>query len=306
MSEIKETTERNQDSERFELDSLKSEISQNNSTEQNEADENQRKLKEMIEKQKSPITHWNRNNPEISITFDDGYWPNNIKHILDTLKWSWIHATFFILWDCLRNTPELWKQAAEQWHQVCCHTFSHIYLSNNSDTTSLTTWLNKNININKRTNDVKTLLWNEYFENIKSRSWESFPNRIKSDILLETEILMWEAQIKNTLWEKYLQNLKQSYPFFRFPGWCWANRSENIAVLKKLWYLSIWWSEDFFRWTNKSRRHMSTDSIKTMDISNWSIPLFHFKSDDYKYIDAYIENMKWKGKASHEVSQIIM
>ncbi|MBR4634122.1 hypothetical protein IKO50_04135 [bacterium] len=57
MSEIKETTERNQDSERFELDSLKSEISQNNSTEQNEADENQRKLKEMIEKQKSPITH---------------------------------------------------------------------------------------------------------------------------------------------------------------------------------------------------------------------------------------------------------
>jgi hypothetical protein len=57
MSEIKEVAERNQDSERFELDSLKSEISQNNSTEQNEADENQRKLKEMIEKQKSPITH---------------------------------------------------------------------------------------------------------------------------------------------------------------------------------------------------------------------------------------------------------
>ena len=57
MSEIKETIERNQDSERFELDSLKSEIAQNNSNEQNENDENQRKLKEMIEKQKSPITH---------------------------------------------------------------------------------------------------------------------------------------------------------------------------------------------------------------------------------------------------------
>jgi hypothetical protein len=50
---------------------------------------------------------------------------------------------------------------------------------------------------------------------------------------------------------------------------------------------------------------MSTDSMKTMDISNGSIPLFHFKSDDYKYIDAYIENMKKKNKTSREVSQII-
>ena len=40
---------------------------------------------------------------------------------------------------------------------------------------------------------------------------------------------------------------------------------------------------------------MSTESMRTMDIPNGSIPLFHFKSQDYKYIDAYIENMKNRG-----------
>ena len=305
MTEIMEAAERSQDSERLELDSLKSEITQNNSAEQNETEENYLRFREMIEKQKAPITHWSKEKPEISITFDDGYWPENIKHVINTLEWSWIKATFFILWDCLKNTPDLWKEAVDKWHQVCCHTFSHIYLSNNSDVTSLTSWLNKNININNRVNNVKSLLWNEYYEDIKAKSGDSFPNKIKSDLLLETEILMWEAQVKKTLWEGYLQNLKKNYPFFRFPGWCWANRSENIAVLKKLWYLSIWWSDDFFRWKNKSRKHMSTESMRTMDIPNGSIPLFHFKSQDYKYIDAYIENMKNRNKTSHEVSQII-
>ena len=293
------------DSEAQELWDLKKELRHYYKPENIEEKKEENSYKEMIEKQRSPIMHWNRNNPEVSITFDDWYWSGNIKHILETLNWSWIRATFFILWDCLRNTPELWKQAAEEWHQICCHTFSHIYLSDNTDTTSLTSWLNRNISINKRINDVKSLLWNEYYESIKVKSGSSFPSRIKSTILLETEILMWETQIRNTLWEDYLQNLKQNYPFFRFPWGCGANRSENIAVLKKLWYISIWWSEDFFRWRWKSRRHISTESIKTMDIPNWSIPLFHFKEQDYKYIDAYIENLKDKNKTSREVSQII-
>ncbi len=261
--------------------------------------------KGMIENQKSPITIWNRNRPEISITFDDGYWIDCIKHILDTLKWSGIKATFFILWDCLRNTPELWKKAAKEWHQICCHTFSHIYLSDSSDITNLTSGLNRGINIKSRENNVKSLLWTNYYNKIKSGSWTWFPNKIKSTILLRTEILMWEAQIKKTLWESYLKNLKQNYPFFRFPWWCWASRSQNIAVLKSLWYLSIWWSEDFYKWSGSNRRHLTPSEMQSMNISNWNIPLFHFKKDDYKYIDAYIQNMKRKWKSSKVVSRVI-
>jgi peptidoglycan/xylan/chitin deacetylase (PgdA/CDA1 family) len=257
----------------------------------------------MIENQRWPISYWDRKKPEISITFDDGYWANRIRHVLDTLKWSWIKATFFILWTCIRSTPSLWKEAAADWHQICCHTFSHIYLSEKSDVTNMNAWGNRNINVGERTNNVKTILWNDYYEKIKAEWWEWFPQRINSDVLLETEILMREESIKKVLWEDYLQNLKQNYPFFRFPWGCGARRPKNIAVLKKLWYLSIGWSDDFFRWSN--HQHMSTEAMRTMDIPNWSIPLFHFKEQDYKYVDAYIENMKNRNKTSHEVSQIV-
>ena len=261
--------------------------------------------KEMIEMQKQPITMWNKNRPEISITFDDGYWTDCIKHVLDTLKWSDIKATFFILWDCLRNYPELWKRAAKEWHQICCHTFSHIYLNDSGDITNLTTGLNREVKTHSRENNVKSLLWVDYYNRIKSESWSWFPNAIKSTILLRTEILMWEAQMKKTLWESYLRSLKQNYPFFRFPWWCGAHRPSNIAVLKSLWYLSIWWSEDFYRWSWKNRKHMTVLEIKNMGISNWNIPLFHFKKDDYKYVDAYIENMKKKWKSSKYISRVI-
>lgn len=270
-------------------------------------------FKEMIEKQRGPISHWSRENPEISLTFDDGYWDENVKHILDTLRWSWIHATFFILWDCLKNTPDLWKQAVNECHQICCHTFSHIYLSSGeyTDLWNKKTWesgwpwnLNKT-DLNGRTNNVRTLLWENYLKNLKINSWNWFPRKVKTDLLLETEILMWEAQIKKTLWMDYLKNLKLNYPFFRFPWGCGATATRNINVLKKLWYLSIWWSEDFFRWSWDNRRHMSLNGVKNLNVSNWEIPLFHFKADDFKYIDAYINNMKNKNKSSKVVSETV-
>jgi peptidoglycan/xylan/chitin deacetylase (PgdA/CDA1 family) len=299
MTETLETNEDLLDPEVQDLERLEKEI--RNTWKLEKSDQQKNPYKEMIEKQKGPITHWNKENPEISITFDDGYGSNRIRHILDTLKWSWIKATFFILWECLRKTPNLWKEAIEDWHQICCHTFSHIYLSDKSDITSINTWLNKDIKISERVNNVKSILWEQYFEKIKAQWWEWFPQKINSDVLLETEILMREESIKKTLGEDYLQKFKQNCPFFRFPWGCGDKRPKNIAVLKKLWYLSIGWSDDFRR----SKEHMSIEEMRTMDIPNWSIPLFHFKEQDYKYVDAYIENMKNRNKTSHEVSRII-
>ena len=154
-------------------------------------------------------------------------------------------------------------------------------------------------------NNVKDLLWNEYYNKLKLQVWKDFPYIISSPLLLKTEILMREAQIKRSLWEPYLKKLKSNFPFFRFPGWGWAFREKNIKVLKDLWYLSIWWSDDFYRWTWKNRKHMSLDAVWNVGIKNWDIPLFHFKESDYKYIDKYIDNMVSKEKTSKPLTQTI-
>jgi len=291
-----ESLQKNQEllnSEARDLSNLKREIKSSRKHENHEEKRQESPYKNMIENQEKPIMYWNRNNPEISITFDDGYWSENITNILDTLRWSWIKATFFILWDCLRKNPTLRKQAVEDWHQICCHTFSHIYLSNSSETTNLTLWLNKNIKINEWINNVKSLLWDEYYEKLKYESWEWFPQRIKSDLLLRTEILTREEEVKRTLWEDYLKDMKQNHPFFRFPGGNGCMRKENIAVLKELWYLSIYWSDD------------KPASSSNKPISNWSIPLFHFNTRDRQNIKTYIENMKKQNKTPRPLSDII-
>lgn len=261
-------------------------------------------FKEIIKNQKGPITHWNREKPEISITIDDWNWAPNIKHILNTLRWSWIRATFFILWASIRDNSSLRKQAIEEWHQVCCHTYSHIYLSDKSDITDIRNTLSEK-EIVSWMNNVKILLWDEYYNNLRLQVWENFPFIISSPLLLKTEILMWEAQIKKILWEPYLKKLKSNFPFFRFPGWSWWFREKNIKVLKDLWYLSVWWSDDFYRWTGKNRKHITADNVWNLNISNGDIPLFHFKESDFKHIDAYIQNMKNRNKSSKVLSDIV-
>lgn len=247
-------------------------------------------------------------NHEISITFDDWYWEKNIKHILDTLREAWVHATFFILWECIKINPELWKQAIDEWHQICCHTYSHIYLNNNSDITDFKSKVNREINVTKRENNVKNLLWDEYFDTIKKQitKSENPPSvKIPSPLLLKTEILMWEAQVKKTLWEEYLQRLKIDHPFFRFPWWNWCTRENNIKILEELWYLSIYWSDDFFREVNGKRAHMTTEEVKNTNIQDGAILLFHFKESDYKYLDAYLQNLKNHNRQSHPLTETI-
>lgn len=263
------------------------------------------KYQNLIETQKGPIRRWNPDNPKISLTFDDGYWLWNIEQILDKLENTWITATFFILGECIQKTPDVRKKAIEKWHQICCHTYSHAYLDE-KDTTKLFVghWIpakNTPLLIQNRTKNVKAILWEEYYQDINKKSWDSFPYEIPSDLLLETEILMWENQIKTTLWNEYFNKMKQNYPFFRFPGWCWASREKNITILKKHGYLSIGWSDDFYRkWG-----HASIEEMKNTNIKNWDIPLFHFKEPDLKYIDAYLESLKNSWKTSTVISETI-
>lgn len=257
---------------------------------------NNNPYKEMIEKQTGPLTHWNREKPEISLTFDDGYWPENIRTILETLRWSWIKATFFILWECIRNTPNLWKQAIEDWHQICCHTYSHAYLSE-WPTTELFKWhwikpSNRPGLIKSWENNVIRLLWKDYYDKIKSEN-PKVPEAMNSASLLETEILMREKEIKQTLWEEYFSSMKLNNPFFRFPGGCGAKRSENIDVLKKHWYLAIGWNGEPKYWIPSKVR-------------NWDIPLFHFDKTNISKLEPYLSRMKESGKNPKLISEIIV
>lgn len=266
-----------------------------NQVEQNELENWVSKYKDMIENQWIPVSHWDKNNPDISLTFDDGYWRAYIENILDTLKWSWIHATFFLLWECIKNTPDLRKRAIKEWHQICCHTYSHAYLSE-WKTTDLFKWhwildSNRPWLIKSREGNVKRLLWQDYYDNIKSKNpW--VPERMNSVDLLETEILMWEEQVKRTLWEQYLSEMKQNFPFFRFPWGCWTNMEENIDVLKKHWFLAIWWNGE---------------PIRNMPdiVSNWDIPLFHFNQKNVNVLETYISRMQNSWKNPKLISEII-
>lgn len=93
--------------------------------------------------------------------------------------------------------------------------------------------------------------------------------------LLEQQILDWESAVIDSLGVAYLDSLKINFPFFRFPWWCGDAKPEHLAVLRKHWYLPIWWSDD--KWKSWKQ------------LNNWEIELFHFKPQDFDRISGCIQ-----------------
>jgi peptidoglycan/xylan/chitin deacetylase (PgdA/CDA1 family) len=54
--------------------------------------------------------------------------------MLQLLKEHQIHATFFIIGECIARFPQLWKQAIEDGHQICNHSDTHNRYFNTKDT----------------------------------------------------------------------------------------------------------------------------------------------------------------------------
>lgn len=99
--------------------------------------------------------------------------------------------------------------------------------------------------------------------------------------LLEQQILDWEQAVKDSLWEDYLIRMKRDFPFFRFPWWCWDSNPVHLDVLKKLWYLPIWWSDCTWK--------------DGQSLNNGEIELFHVKPADFWRISkcAQQANKQW-------------
>lgn len=165
-----------------------------------EQERRQERIQRLVPQIKEPIILWNLRKPEVSITIDDGYWKESIEYMLDLFEKKWVKATFFVIWDCLKLYPSLWKRAVEHWHEICNHTNHHnkyFKTWNESERfESELLWWEKT---------VKSVLWEDYFVKMKKNfPFFRFPwmhwIRVKAylDILKKHwYIPIWRWHIKN-------------------------------------------------------------------------------------------------------------
>ena len=165
-----------------------------------EQERRQECIQRLVPQIKEPIILWNLRKPEVSITIDDGYWKESIEYMLDLFEKKWVKATFFVIWDCLKLYPSLWKRAVEHWHEICNHTNHHnkyFKTWNESERfESELLWWEKT---------VKSVLWEDYFVKMKKNfPFFRFPwmhwIRVKAylDILKKHwYIPIWRWHIKN-------------------------------------------------------------------------------------------------------------
>ncbi len=85
------------------------------------------------EKIVKPVRWGRRDQTEVALTFDDGFSRNSVERVLETLDKTGDKCTFFVVGRQLEANPDLWRQAVDSGHQICNHTYSHVYLTSLSD-----------------------------------------------------------------------------------------------------------------------------------------------------------------------------
>lgn len=71
--------------------------------------------------------------PYIAMTFDDGPSAKLTPKLLDLLAQHHIHATFFVLGECVAENPEITARAAREGHEIGNHSWSHPSFTKLSD-----------------------------------------------------------------------------------------------------------------------------------------------------------------------------
>jgi peptidoglycan/xylan/chitin deacetylase (PgdA/CDA1 family) len=66
-----------------------------------------------------------RGSPLLALTYDDGPHPRNTPALLDVLSRHSVHATFFVIGDCVARQPELTREVARAGHVIANHTYGH-------------------------------------------------------------------------------------------------------------------------------------------------------------------------------------
>ena len=76
-----------------------------------------------------PIYWGNRDRPEVTLTFDDGFSRSSVAASLEVLRANEVKTTFFVVGRQLEAYPDLWRQALADGHEICNHTYTHSYLT---------------------------------------------------------------------------------------------------------------------------------------------------------------------------------
>ena len=71
------------------------------------------------------IRNGNSKEPLMSLTFDDGGSPENVRSVLNTLDKYNVHVTFFLVGKFIDQNPELIKEIISRGHEVGNHSYSH-------------------------------------------------------------------------------------------------------------------------------------------------------------------------------------
>jgi len=127
-----------------------------------EQERRQAQIHKLIYQIREPIILGDMREPNASITIDDGYGKESIEYVLNLFEKQWVKATFFVIWSNLRQFPELWKRAIDQWHEICNHTAHHDkYFKTPNEAERFESellWWEKT---------AKEVLWEEYFNRMK-------------------------------------------------------------------------------------------------------------------------------------------
>jgi peptidoglycan/xylan/chitin deacetylase (PgdA/CDA1 family) len=71
--------------------------------------------------------------PYIAMTFDDGPHGANTPRLLEILKQRKIHATFFLVGQCVHEYPDIVKKIVADGHEIASHSWSHPDLTTKSE-----------------------------------------------------------------------------------------------------------------------------------------------------------------------------
>lgn len=71
------------------------------------------------------ITRGNPNLPYVSLTFDDGGVPENVRSVLATLEKNQVQSTFFFTGGFIASEPQLMKELAAKGNEMGNHTYGH-------------------------------------------------------------------------------------------------------------------------------------------------------------------------------------
>jgi peptidoglycan/xylan/chitin deacetylase (PgdA/CDA1 family) len=71
--------------------------------------------------------------PYVAMTFDDGPHGANTPRLLEMLKQRKIHATFFLVGQCVAEFPDIAKRIVAEGHEIANHSWSHPQLTTMSD-----------------------------------------------------------------------------------------------------------------------------------------------------------------------------